>query len=286
MNDQRIAILTDTGTDTPSDFARAHDVRVVPLRITYSDGTTYESGRTITPAEVVARFAEEVPMTSLPSPEHIADAFRQARRDGYERAVFVGISSGLSATCETVRMVARQLADFPVEVVDSRSIGVAAGMVVMEAAHQVEQGVPFASLRHTLADVAGHTSVFFSTTTLDYLRHGGRISEAVYRLGTLLNLKPVITCDESGRYAVAKKCRGWRRALDAEVALAEERARAYPKVRLAICCSESCERHLMELERALRRQVVNAVEIVHSGVSADLLVHTGPDLVGIGVQGL
>ena len=139
MNDQRIAIITDSGTDTPADFVAAHDVRVIPLRINYSDGSSYENGVDITTEDVVRRFDEEIPTTSLPSPMKIQQTFEQARRDGYAGAVVVTISSGLSATYETVSMVARQMEDFPVVTVDTKSIGIAAGMVVMEAVRQVAE---------------------------------------------------------------------------------------------------------------------------------------------------
>lgn len=286
MNQQRICVITDTGTDTPADFCAKHDVRVVPLRVNYSDGSSYESGVDITTDEVVARFGQEVPKTSLPSPERIADAFAQAKADGYVAAVFVSISSGLSATCETARMVARTMEDFPVAVVDTRSIGVAAGLVVMEAVRQIEAGVPFSSLPVMLEITAKSTSVFFAVRELSFLRAGGRISEAAFRLGSVLNIKPVFTCDEEGHYAVRKKARGWGRALDAEVALIEELARKYPKVRLAISCTGACADAYPELEAKLRRQIDNAVEIVRSGISPALLVHTGPELIGLAVQGL
>lgn len=92
MNEQRIAILTDTGTNVPADFAAAHDVRNVSLLVNYSDGT-FRSGIDITTDEVIDRFATEIPTTSLPSPKDIQDALEAARADGYERAVFVTISS-------------------------------------------------------------------------------------------------------------------------------------------------------------------------------------------------
>lgn len=286
MNEQRIAVICDTGTDTPEDFVRAHDIRVVPLRINYSDGSSYESEVDITSAEVVRRFDQEVPTTSLPSPERLMDTLRQVRADGYVSAVIVTISSGLSATFETASMVARQAAeDFPVAVVDTKNIGLAAGMVVMEAARLIEQGVPFARLAEALAVVAEKTRVFFSVQKLDFLRKGGRISEAVYRVGSVLNIKPVLTCDDEGRYAIAKKARGWQRALDTEVRLAEEQARQWAKVRLGICCFEN-DALFAQLEDALRRQIDNVVEVVRSSVSPDLLVHTGPTLVGVAVQGL
>ena len=145
MNDQRIAILTDTGTNVPADFAATHDVRNVSLVVNYSDGS-FRSGVDITTDEVINRFETEIPTTSLPSPSDIQAALEAARADGYERAVFVTISSGLSATNQTVELVASQMEGFPVTVVDTKSIGVAAGLVVMAATEMVEAGVPFDEL--------------------------------------------------------------------------------------------------------------------------------------------
>lgn len=286
MNDQRIAVLTDTGSDCPAEFAAAHDVRVVPLRINYSDGSSYESDVDITTDEVVERFEQEVPKTSLPSPERIADEFARAKADGYKAAVFVSISSGLSATCDTVRMVARTMEDFPVVVVDTLSIGVAAGLVVMEAVRQVEEGVPLSDLEQTLGMVARNTNVFFTVRGLEYLRRGGRITETIYRLGSVLNIKPVLTCDEEGHYVIAKKARGWDRALDTELKLIEGLAAKYPKVRLAVSCTSACADLYDRMESALRERVGNAIEVVRSDISPALLVHTGPNLVGVAVQGL
>ena len=288
MNDQRILVLTDSGTDTPAAFAAEHDVRVVPLRINYSDGTSYESGVDITASEVVRRFAQEIPKTSLPSPARIREVINAAQKDGYERAVFVPISSGLSATAETVRLIARQMPDFPTIVTDTRSIGAAAGLCVMEAVRKIESGVPFERLADAMEQVARNTSVFFAVKNLKYLRAGGRISEALYRLGSVLSIKPVIKCDErDGHYVLAKKARGWERALEAEVKLAVDKARAFDMVRLCVCCSEATAMHFDQLERELRERVsARIVEVVRSGISADLLVHTGPDLVGVAVQGI
>ena len=284
MNEQRIAIITDSGTDTPADFAAAHDIRVIPLRINYSDGSTYENGVDITAQEVVERFAEEIPTTSLPSPMKIRDTLEQARRDGYVGAVVVTISSGLSATFETIGMVARQMEDFPVVMVDTKSIGIAAGFVVMEAARQIEAGMPLERLGSVLAAVSERVRVFFSVQKLDFLRKGGRISEAVYRVGSVLNIKPVLTCSPEGKYVIEKKARGWQRALDTQIALVAEQAARWPQVRLAVCTYDPALRE--ELVPRLRERIGNAVEILQTGLSADLLVHTGPTLVGMGVIGL
>ena len=85
--------------------------------------------------------------------------------------------------------------------------------------------------------------------------------------------------------AVARKARGWERSIDTEIALVEEQARKYDKVRVAISCSSACSDMFDELEERVLAQVDNAVEVIRSGISADLLVHTGPEIVGIAIQG-
>lgn len=288
MNSQRIALLTDSGTNTPASFAAEHDIRIVPLRIAFADGT-YDSGVDITAAQLAARLPLEVPKTSTPTPQTIRTILEQTRDDGYDRAVFVTISSGLSPTCQVVRSVASQMRDFSVMVVDSLSIGAAAGLVVMAAARMIDQDVPYTRMQRRLEDLVRRTDVFFSTTTMDYLWRGGRISEPVYRLGRMLDIKPVITCNDSGHYVVARKARGWDRSLQAQVSLVRDQAQGYRRVRLAVCCSDSCDCFDM-LEDRLRQELatlgVEVEDVVRSDVSADLLVHTGPDLVGVGIQGI
>lgn len=289
MDVRRIAILTDTGTNTPRPFITAHDVREVALRINLSDGSSLRSGTDITSEQMTALLAKEIPTTSLPSPDEIRAALEQVRADGYEGAIFVSIAAGLSATNQTVRLIAGQMSGFPVAVIDTRSIGIAAGMVTIAAVEMAEAGIPFEEMVSAFDRLSRDTRVFFSTKTLEYLRKGGRISEAVYRLGSFLRINPVITCDRGGRYTVARRVRGWERSLDMEVSLVLEHAQELGRpVRLAICCSEGND-HFDELERKLReglaeRGVELAGEVLRSGVSPDLLVHTGPDLVGMGIQ--
>jgi DegV family protein with EDD domain len=291
MNAQKIAILTDTGTNTPAEAIERYDIRVVPLRISFSDGRSYDSGIDITAAQLAGQMADETPKTSLPSPEVILQLLEQARADGYEAAVFVTISSGLSATCQSVGLVSSQMRDFPVIVIDTRSIGVAAGMVVVAAAELVEQGVPLRRVRRRLDSLAGRTRVFFSTPTLEFLCRGGRISESTNRLGATLDIKVVITCNEAGHLAVARKTRGWERSISAQVSLACAHARKFNRVRLAICCSETQAHRYDELEQRLRAALAEEGvevegEVLHSDASACLIAHAGPDLVGIAVQGV
>ena len=283
MNDQRIAILTDSGTDVPADFAAEHDIRVVPLAINYFDGT-YLAGVDITTEEVIARFdTEPIPTTSLPSPSRIEEALRAAQADGYEKAVFVTIASALSTTFNTVQLVASGMPEFPVYAVDSKNIGVSGGMVAMQAARWAEEGVPFEELGPRLDALSCDTDVWFSVKTLEWLRHGGRITEAVYRLGKVLNICPVIHCNDEGYYHAVKKARGWERSLEAMMQLAIATAAKYEKVRLAFCWSPD-DVLTDEFQQRAIDAMGNVVEVIRTGIKPDLIVHTGPHMVGMSVQ--
>lgn len=181
MNEHKIAVITDTGTDTPADFAAANDVRTVALAINYSNGDSFRSGFEIDSSKVIDRSAEEIPTTSLPSPSEIRSTLESVRADGYESAVFVTISSGLSATNHTAHLVASQMPDFPVTIVDTKSVGIAAGLVVISAVRMVEEGVPYEELGDRLEALAKETYGYFTVRELSYLHHGGRINEATYR---------------------------------------------------------------------------------------------------------
>lgn len=281
MNKQKIAVITDSGTNVPHAFVEQYDVRIVPLLINYSDGT-YQSEVDITSDEVVKRMETEVPTTSLPSPSTILAALEQARSDGYEKAVCVTISSGLSATNQTCHLVANQIKDFPVEVIDTKSIGVAAGMVVMDAALLIEAGVPFEELPGRLNALAEQTWVIFSVDDLTYLRKGGRISEAQYRLGSALNIKPIFDCDDDGRYRTVKRCRGRAKALKAMVDMIAERSHLYDSVVCAVATAgkDRPERFASEL----KEKVGDLAGLITSRITPDLLVHTGPTLIGMAVQ--
>jgi DegV family protein with EDD domain len=281
MNAQRIAIVTDSGTNTPAAFCAAYDIRVVPLTINYSDGS-FQSEVNITTDDVIERFATEIPTTSLPSPSLIKDTFDKCIEDGYESVIFVSISSGLSATNQTVHMVASQYEDFPIAVIDTKSIGIAAGLVTMSAALMAASGVDFDTAVERLEILCLNTDVFFCVNELSYLRKGGRISEATYRLGSALNIKPVFDCDEEGKYRTVKKCRGWQKALRGVVDCVATKAKLYDQVVCAICCSEK-DAPFDELEAQIREKVPNLAYLIKTGISPDLIVHTGPTLVGMGV---
>lgn len=280
MNNQRIALITDTGTNTQPDVIEAADVEVVPLRVIFSDGETFNSPD-LSEAELVRRFETEIPTTSLPSPQQILNAYEHVHEKGYTHAFFISIAGALSATAQTARMLSDQVEGLTVEVLDSKNIGPGAGLLVRECARMVLGGASFEEILSKWDTLVSHAHIFFAMPTLTYLRKGGRISEAVYRVGSVLNIKPVMTCASDGSYAIKKKVRGWQKALDEEINQAVAAAANYTAVRVLVCCSDACSEHFDYMEMQIKAKISNIVDFYRSGISADLLVHTGPALVGV-----
>ena len=281
MNDQRIAIICDSGCDVPEDFILKHDVRVVPLTLNYSEGS-YLSGVDITTDEVIRRFAEEIPTTSLPSPALIREVFEKAQADGYEKAVFVGISRNLSATLQTAEMIANMLDDFPVITIDSKNISMGAGMSVMSACEMIEEGIVFEDLERRLSNLAEVTSLYFVTKTLEYLHRGGRISDAVYKVGSVLNIKPIITCDHQGKYITTKKSRGIDKAMRYETSMIRSKMEDFEHVRVGILTST--DKDFQTMKELTESKMDNIEHLFRAHISPALVVHTGPDIIGIGAQ--
>ncbi len=283
MNNQRIALICDSGCDVPEQFAKDHDIRIIPLTLNYSDAT-YQSGIDITTDEVIRKFAEEIPTTSLPSPLTIKSVFEKAKADGYTKAVFLGISSALSSTYQTTMMVGNELDDFDIIYIDTKNIGLGAGLSVMAAAQMIEEDVEFELMQGKLDELVGKTSVYFAVQTLTYLNRGGRISDTVYRVGSMLNIKPILTCSPEGHYVTTKKTRGMDKALAAEVTMTATRMKDYSKVVVGICCTDQYDA-FDQVENLLYEKMNGKIErIVQTTISPALVVHTGPELVGIAAQ--
>ena len=140
MNGQKICILVDSGCDVPQAVRQAYDMRVLPLKIRYPEGE-YDDQVNITAQQVYDRFPGEIPQTSLPDGGTIHDALDRARADGYEKALVICISSGLSGTYNMVRLVCQEYQSMETFVLDTRNISFGSGVFALLAAHWIAGGM-------------------------------------------------------------------------------------------------------------------------------------------------
>ena len=282
-NGQKIAILTDSCTDVPAGLVQKYGIHVVPLHINYKDAS-YRDRVDIQPDEVYARFEEEIPKTSTPTPAEVSQRLDVIAADGYTHVIIVAISSGLSGTYSLMCTLAEERADMKVGVVDTKNIGLGAGLSVIAAAELVAQGRTFEDVMARMDRVVEQTKVLFCVDTLDYLYAGGRIGRVAYSLGSKLDIRPVITCsDDDGVYITIAKSHGRKGSLKKAFATAVKKFEGAKDYRVVVVHG-GAEKEALDLVESFKQELPDVKEILFEQISPALVVHTGPGLIGIGTQ--
>jgi DegV family protein with EDD domain len=282
MNPKKIAILVDSGTDVPKDYRDKYKMYVAPLAIIYPEAE-YRDGVDIQPEDVFARFPEEIPSTSLPSPAAVDGLFKQIKADGYEQVVVVTISSGLSGTYEMLSNFGPSPEGLEVRYIDTKNIGIGSGFSAIRAGELIEQGLDFDEVCRGVEEAVRNTKLCFCVSTLEYLAKGGRIGLVAARLGTMLDLKPVISCNEDGVYDTVAKARGRKKSLRIALEKAVEFAAGAKEYNITVMHGAAKE-EADELLVALKAQLPKYGYAVEGQITPVLVVHTGPGLIGVGVQ--
>lgn len=280
---QKIAVLTDSCADVPADIVEKYGIYVAPLHINYKD-VSYRDRVDIQPDEVYARFEEEIPKTSTPTPAEVSAKLDEIAAAGFTHAVIVSISSGLSGTYNLMQTLAAGREDLKVGVVDTKNIGLGAGFSVIAAAELVAKGLPFEEIMQRMEKVVEQTKVLFCVDTLEYLYAGGRIGRVTYSLGSKLDIRPVITCsDDDGVYVTLAKSHGRKGSLKKTYNLAMKRLEGAKDFRLCVVHG-GAEKEALDLVEKFKKGLPDAKEILFEQISPALVVHTGPGLIGIGTQ--
>jgi DegV family protein with EDD domain len=284
MNPQKIAVLVDSCTDVPQEFIKQHGIYFVPIKIIYRN-REYEDNIDITPQEVYDRLETEVPRTSSPEGGSINAAFERIASDGYKKVICINISSALSATYSQMHLLAQDHPALEIRVIDTKSIGMGAGMQAMLATDLIGQGFSFEAVCDRIEASIDQSRIYFCLSTLDYLARGGRIGKISAVLGSLLNIKPIITCNQEGAYVIAAKVRGRAQAIAQTISLAVNEAKKHVGCRIAVIQGNAKEEAVRVMQE-VRRLMPQCKEFFVGDVSPALVVHTGPGLIGISVQAI
>ena len=282
MNKEKIALLVDSGTDVPAEIMSQYGMYMLPLQIIYKD-RTYTDKVDITAEEIYQRLPQEIPSTSLHDGETINKIFDRIKADGYEQVLAVTISSGLSGTYNVVRLMGEQRNDLDIFVLDTKNIGIGAGLQAIRAAELLNEGVTWQELKEQLLQEVVRNKVFFNVATLEYLQKGGRIGLVASILGNALKLNPIISCNDEGIYYTVAKSRGRKKSLDKTVELVKQYIGNHKQFRLAVAQGDALA-EAKEMKTRLEQEFPQVKEIFFGQISPALVVHTGPGLLGVGVQ--
>ncbi len=278
---KQIAILTDSGCNLPLEYCQKEGIYIVPLKMNYSYGE-FRDGLDITPQEVYEKLGEEIPTTSLPSMEEVAQKMEEIKGAGYTQVICVHLSSGLSGTFNIVRLVAEEMEGLDVRLIDTKNIGMGAGFLALYAYELIQKGLSLDEIVPQVEEKVADCHVFFCVDTLKYLQKGGRIGLVGSILGTTLNLKPIISCNEDGIYYTVAKVRGKRHGVEKMLSLVEEQGARWGSYDVCVCNGGASQEEMQTFQEEAHRRF-QCQNWYATDISPTLGVHTGSGLLGIAI---
>lgn len=277
----KLAIITDSTCDLQADELERLDVRRVPLYVTFR-GETKRDWIEISPADVVAGVAEgaELPTTSQPSPEDFAAAYRREVEAGAGAILVVSLSSDVSGTYQSATLAAQEV-EVEVTVFDSRVASLGHGAMVRAASRLRDAGASLPDIVAALERMRENTFIAFTVDTFEYLQKNGRIGRAGALVGSLLNIKPILTM-EGGKVAPLARARGAKRALQEMVGRLQAFAEAHPDERLTVDYIHIEDQPAVEgLRQAVEAAGVPATFTGYYAIGAVIAAHVGPGTFGM-----
>ena len=272
----RVAIVTDSTAYIPTETLKKLGITSVPLNVQWN-GAVYEEADPSAVEVLAALRRGELATTSRPTPERFAALYQSLAQSGAMEIVSIHISSSMSGTSEAAQLAARN-APIPVQVVDSRTVGMAMGYGVISAALAADEGMSGIEVAEVARRRIAATSIFFSVAKLENLRRSGRISRGASLLATALAIKPILTV-EDGHVVAQERVRTQAGAIKRlqEMALEATKNRAVDVAVHHLGGAELANSFASDL-----REVLSGVgQVVVTEVGAVVGTHVGPGAIAV-----
>ncbi|MBX3081686.1 MAG: DegV family protein [Anaerolineae bacterium] len=275
MAAQRVGIVADSTSDLPQAWLDKWGVIVVPAFINWGTDSYADDGVQITKPEFYRRLATspDTPRTSAMPPGLALDAIRKQLAN-HEQVVVFSLASQFSSIYNTFVLVAQQIDPDRVTVYDSGSVSLGLGWQLAAGAEVAATGGSVQDILQAARETRKRVKLFAMIDTLEFLRRGGRVSNVVAGIGTLLQIKPIIDVYE-GNVTTVQRQRTSSRALQALI----ETVLSYaPFERLGILHTAN-ESGAEALKAKL--SAVASGDILITEATPGIGVHTGPGCLGV-----
>jgi DegV family protein with EDD domain len=226
--------------------------------------------------------AEKLPTTASPGPGDYLTLYENLARQGTEEIISIHMTSkgsgAYQAALAAKEMLLEKLPKLKIEVIDTLNVSLCQGWMVVEAARAALAGFNLADITQKVKSMIPISQMLQTADTLRYLYMGGRIGRATRYVGSLLNLKPLISMQD-GEIVALGVTRGINKAYQKMVDIIESRVGQFGKIKVAYVHAGA----LKEVEH-LKGMVENRLQVVESlfaELSPALMVHTGPGTTGL-----
>lgn len=208
-----VRLITDSSADLEPREYEQLNITCIPLKVMFGE-TEYQENIDLSKEQFYGLLAGgDFPKTSQPAPQLLLDLFEEAKAAG-EEALYICISSGISGTYQTA-LATRELAESDsCYVLDSKNATGGLRLILEYAAKLRDAGKSAKEIMEAVQAMQEKIVLYACMDTLEYLYRGGRISQTVYKLGTLAQVKPIIRVTEQGTIEVPAKAMGMRKGMD------------------------------------------------------------------------
>ena len=212
----KVAIVTDSVSDISPKIAKKLNITVVPLTVIFGTDQ-YLDGIELSNSEFFKKLETDPnhPSTSQPSPEAFAKVYEKLLKEGYE-ILSVHVSAKLSGTINSAEQAIKSLDTKKIKIVDTGTASMAQGLVAMSAARAAINAKSLDELADMAETTAKKTNVYVAMDTMEFLKRGGRIGKARAMLGSILNIKPIITTD-NGEIVPHSRARTIKKAISSMI---------------------------------------------------------------------
>lgn len=273
-----ISIIVDTLCDVPKVFLKKYNIIVMPLTVHFGE-ESFLDGVDITAEEFFSKLekASELPKTSQVTPIEFIKTFSNEIEKGNKVLTILG-SSKLSGTFNSAVLAKEEMKSSDIYIIDSEAISLGAGMLVIKAARLIEENKPIEEIFNLIQIAKKRMKHYIVLGSLKYIYKGGRISLSASVLGSVLNIKPILTVID-GRLDMLEKTRGMKKAVTTLLNIIENNK--YDLNNKIIGINHSVYPEFADyLEEKIRSKYA-VKEIIRGEVGSVIGTHAGPNCIAI-----
>lgn len=238
INKLKIALVTDSTSVLTEQEVKDNNINVVPIPVIVGD-KEYLEGVNITSEQLfeMQRQGAAFPKTSQPSMGQMLELFNKLHDEGYEAIIAITLSSGISGFYQNLVNIAHNNLEYNLYPYDSKMTVKLQGYLVLAAAKMIKKGLEPEAIINNLDKIRDTIQELFVVDDLKNLSRGGRLSNASAFIGTMLQIKPILTFNDEGKIVAFDKIRSMKRAVSKVEKLALEKTAELPyrdKLRLFV----------------------------------------------------